>query len=112
MDALRKYVDLPVNLDNIKNAGRLKELGFVCRYLPDPPEDFDEFEFVTELAGIDNLGLMVTVESMKIKRIFFGILSPDDPDLVTGVSETQLDSIFEESGEKVSRFFDCITKQG
>lgn len=110
MDALRKYVDLPVNLDNIKNAGQLKELGFTCRYLPDPPEDFDEFEFVTELAGIENLGLMVTVESMKIKRIFFGIISPDDPDLVTGVSEAQLDSIFEQSSEKVSRFFDCITK--
>ena len=73
MDALRKYVELPVNLSNIKDAQKLKELGFVCRYLPDPPEDFDEFEFVTELAGISNLGLMVTVESLKIKRIFFGL---------------------------------------
>jgi hypothetical protein len=111
MDALRKYVDLPVNLDNVKNAGELKKLGFACRYLPDPPEDFDEFEFVTELAGITNLGLMVTVESMKIKRIFFGIISRDDPDLITGVSVSELNSIFEQSGEQVSRFFDWITKK-
>jgi hypothetical protein len=112
MDALRKYVNLPVNLDNIKNSDKLKELGFVCRYLPDPPEDFDEFEFGTALAGISNLGLMVTVEFLKIKRIFFGLISPEDPDRVTGVSETQLNSIFEQSGAEVFRFFDFITKQG
>jgi hypothetical protein len=109
MDALRKYVGLTVNLENIKDTDRLKELGFVCRYLPDPPEDFDEFEFVTAAGGIENLGLMVTVETMKIKRIFFGIISPDNPDVVTGLSEAEVKRIFEQSGNSLMLFFDYIT---
>jgi len=111
MKSLRKYVGLQVNLKNIKNTHRLKDLGFVCRYLPDPPEEFDEFEFITDAGGIENLGLMVTVETMKIKRIFFGLISPDNPDLFTGLTESQLNNIFKQSGEEVLRFFDHITKQ-
>ena len=109
MDALRKYVDLTVNLENIKHANRLKELGFACRYLPDPPEDYDEFEFVADLGGIENLGLMVTVETMKIKRIFLGIISPDNPDVVTGLSEPQVKRVFEQSESNLFQFFDYIT---
>lgn len=109
MDALRKYVGLTVNLDNIKDANRLKELGFACRYLPDPPEDYDEFEFVADLGDIKNLGLMVTVENMQIKRIFFGIISPDNPDVVTGLSEPQVKRVFEQSAHDLFRFFDTIT---
>lgn len=109
MDVLRKYVGRAVHLENIKNTNRLKELGFVCRYLPDPPEDFDEFEFAADLGGMKNLGLMVTVEAMKIKRIFFGIISPDNPDVITGLSETQVAHVFEHSGNNLLQFFDHIT---
>lgn len=83
MELLRKYVGKTVNLENIRDADKLKTLGFVCRHLPDPPEDFDEFEFVTDLGELKNLGLMVTIELMKIKRVFFGLISPDNPDILT-----------------------------
>jgi hypothetical protein len=109
MELVRKYLGRTINLEHIKDAEALHALGFSCRYLPDPPEDFDEFEFTAELGGITNLGLMVTVESMAIKRVFFGLISPDDPDVVTGLGESQVEEIFERSGEAVSGFFDFIT---
>jgi hypothetical protein len=110
MDELRKYLGRPINLEAIKDKAALKALGFSCRYLPDPPEDFDEFEFLADLGGLANLGLMVTVESMAIKRVFFGIVSPDDPDVVTGLEESQVKKIFEESGDRLFEFFDAITQ--
>lgn len=110
MEQLRKYVGRPVNLDHIKDRDTLKGLGFTCRYLPDPPEDFDEFEFLAHLGGIENLGLMVTVESMAVKRIFFGVISPQDPDVVTGLNEVQVKQVFEQSGDALSEFFDYITE--
>jgi hypothetical protein len=112
MERLKKYIGVAVNLDNIKEAERLKNFGFTCRYLPDPPEDFDEFEFGADLGGLKNLGLMVTIESMTIKRIFFGLISPDNPDIVTGLTEAQVQDIFEQSGDTLIRFLDYITEQG
>ena len=78
MKQLRKYVGATVNLENIKNTQWVKDLGFTCRYLPDPPEDFDEFAFVTDLGELKNPGLMVTVELLKIKRTLFGLIAPDN----------------------------------
>ena len=109
MEQLKKYVGAAVNLENIKDAGRLKDFGFTCRYLPDPPEDFDEFEFVTDMGELKNLGLMVTVESMTIKRIFFGLFDPDNPDIVSGLEDSQVEKIFAEHGDTVTGFFDYIT---
>jgi hypothetical protein len=110
MERIRKYLGLTVNLENIKDAEGLKALGFTCRYLPDPPEDFDEFEFVTDLEEIDNLGLMVAVELMTIKRIFFGLISPEDPDAFTALSDTQLRNLLTRHGQTLIRFFDYITQ--
>jgi len=109
MERLKKYIGVAVNLDNIKDAERLKDLGFACRYLPDPPEDFDEFEFVTDAGGIENLALMVTVEGMEIKRLFFGLISTDNPDVVTGLSDAQVKQIFDQSSDSLLQFFDYIT---
>jgi len=110
MERIRKYLGLTVNLDNIKDAKGLKALGFTCRYLPDPPEDFDEFEFVTDLEELDNLGLMVAVELMTIKRIFFGLISPEDPDDITALSDAQLKNLLARHGQTLIRFFDYITQ--
>ena len=70
MKRFRKYIGSPINLGNIKDAENLKAFGFTCRYMPDPPEDFDEIEFVTYFEGTNDLGLMVTVESNSINRVF------------------------------------------
>lgn len=109
MEQLKPYVGKEVNLENIKNAEALKDFGFVCRYLPDPPEDFDEFEFITEIGELNNLGLIITVQSMKIVKVFFGLIDPDNPDMIKGLTEEQLASIFATAEPKVLGFFDYIT---
>ncbi|MBW2173039.1 MAG: hypothetical protein JRF64_00045 [Deltaproteobacteria bacterium] len=111
MERVKKYIGSAVNLDHIKDAECLKDLGFTCRYLPDPPEDFDEFEFAADLGGLRNVGLMVTIELMVIKRIFFGLISPDNPDIVSGLTEVQVQDIFDQSGDTLFRFLDYITEQ-
>jgi hypothetical protein len=111
MERLKKYIGVAVNLDNIKDAERLKDFGFACRYLPDPPEDFDEFEFVTDFEASDDLGLMVTVEMAKIKKMYFALLSPDDPDLIRPMSDAQLKDLLDQRNDTLIRFFDYITEQ-
>ena len=111
MERVKKYIGSAVNLDHIKDAGCLKDLGFTCRYLPDPPEDFDEFEFAADLGGLKNVGLMVTIELMTIKRMFFGLISPENPDIVSGLTEVQVQDIFDQSGDTLFRFLDYITEQ-
>ncbi|NVL90836.1 MAG: hypothetical protein HWN69_07580 [Desulfobacterales bacterium] len=110
MERLKRYIGSKISLDNIKDAENLKAFGFACRYLPDPPEDFDEFEFVTDFEGMNNLGLMVTVEMAKIKKIFFGLFSPDDPDIVSALTEDQLKNFLDQRGDTLIRFFDYITQ--
>jgi hypothetical protein len=111
MERLRQYIGSPINLGNIKDQDKLKAFGFTCRYLPDPPEDFDEFEFATDFEGTNDLGLMVTVEMEKIKKIFFGLFSPEDPDVIRPLNEAQLKSLLDERSETLIRFFDHITQQ-
>ena len=110
MERFKQYVDKLINLNNIKNAGQLASFGMICRYLPDPPEDFDEFEFVSDYRGEKNLGLMVAVEMEKIKRIFFGMISPDNPDVVRSLTEDELKKLLNEKGANFLRFFAYLTQ--
>ncbi|MBW1770507.1 MAG: hypothetical protein JRF64_05340 [Deltaproteobacteria bacterium] len=110
MERFRKYMGSTINLENIKNAEAIKVFGVACRHLPDPPEDFDEFEFVSDFGGTNNLGLMVTVESMMIKRIYFGLISAEDPDIITGLTDEQLTRLLDQQGDAFIRFFDFITQ--
>ena len=110
MERFRKYIGSQINLENIKKAKNLKALGFTCRYLPDPPEDFDEFEFVTDFEASNDLGLMVTVESDSVKRMFFAFISPDDPDIVSALTEDQLKNLLDQRSDTLIRFFDYITQ--
>jgi hypothetical protein len=99
-----------INLDNIKDINQLASFRMICRYLPDPPEDFDEFEFVIDYHGEEKLGLMVTVEMEKIKRIFFGMISLDNPDVVRALAEDELKELLDEKGANFLRFFEYITQ--
>jgi hypothetical protein len=110
MERFRRYIGSTVSLESIKDANGLASYGVTCRYLPDPPEDFDEFEFVSDFEGTKNLGLMVTVESMMIKRIFFGFISAEDPDVVSGLTDAQLTRLLDQQGDSFIRFFDFITR--
>ena len=110
MEQLKPYLGKEINLAAIKNAERLKDFGFACRYLPDPPEDFDEFEFTTEIGELKNLALVITVQSMKIVKFFFGLIDPDNPDMIKGLTEDQLTEIFTTAEAEVLDFFNYITK--
>lgn len=110
MQRFKQYVGKRIHLSNIKDADRLASFGMICRYLPDPPEDFDEFEFVIDNHGEEKLGLMVTVEMEKIKRIFFGMISPDNPDVVRPLTEDELKELLDEKGANFLGFFEYITQ--
>ncbi|MEW6327803.1 MAG: hypothetical protein AB1487_09485 [Thermodesulfobacteriota bacterium] len=110
MERFRSYIGKTVVLERVKEAVAQNAYELAGRYLPDPPEDFDEFEFVTDWDGENKLALMVTVEMMKIKRIFFGILSPQNPDVVRGLSGTELKELLEKKGDAFISFFDYITR--
>lgn len=110
MEPLRDYVGKKIDLNHVKDEKRLRDFGFTCRYLPDPPEDFDEFEFGTRIGELDNLGLMITVQSMKIVKMFFASIDPDNPDLVKGLSEAQLTYIFEQAQDEITGFLNFITE--
>jgi hypothetical protein len=110
MERLKKYVGRLIDLAHIKNDQQLGTFGFECRYLPDPPEDFDEFEFVTRAGTIEQLGLMVTVQSMRIAKLFFASIDPQNPDLVSGLTEAQLSTVFEEAESNILGLLDYITQ--
>lgn len=110
MQRFKEYMGKSVSVTNIKDKDRLASFGIICRYLPDPPEDFDEFEFVIDYHGKNDRGMMVTVEMEKIKRIFFGIISPDDPDVFRALTESQLKELLDEKGEILLKFLDHITQ--
>jgi hypothetical protein len=109
MERFRNYIGKAVVLEKVKEAVMKNAYGLAGSYLPDPPEDFDELEFVSDWDGENNLALMVTVELMEIKRIFFGIASNEKPDVVRGLSDTELRELLERKGDVFVSFFDYIT---
>jgi hypothetical protein len=108
MQRFKKYVGEKISLAKIKDTAGIGSFGMTCRYLPDPPEDFDEFEFVTDFGGTKNLGLMVTIELMRIKKLFFGMISAEDPDVIRPLSESELEQLLKERGDQLEAFFEYI----
>ncbi len=112
MEQLRKFIDRDINLENIKNSGQLKDFGITCTYLPDPPEDFDEFEFRTGLDSLDNIAVIITVEMGKIKKVMFGLADRENPDVIRSLPESQLHGLLAEKGGRLAGFFEYISAPG
>jgi hypothetical protein len=108
MVRFRKYYDKAVDVEKVKDAGKLGTFGVECTYLPDPPEDFDEFEFRTILGDL-TVVIMVTVELGKIKRLLFSAADPEDHDSTRSLTEVQLAGLLEEKGDQLVEFFEYIT---
>ncbi|MEW6173310.1 MAG: hypothetical protein AB1510_09645 [Bacillota bacterium] len=108
MERLRKYVGKNLNIEKVKDSDTLMTFGIVCRYLPDPPEDFDEFEFTFDFNG-ETVVLLVTVELGKIKRLYFSLADRDDPDVTRPLTEEQLQELLTSKGDQLVRFLDFIT---
>lgn len=109
MERFRRYFERTLNVENVKNSDRLCVFGITCRYLPEPMEDFDELEFTTEF-GSHAVLISIVVQSGKIKRIQFTLLDPENPDVVKGLTESQLKDLLTQKGDQLVDFFDYITQ--
>ena len=110
MKRFRKYIDKSLNMDNVKNADRLSVFGITCASLPDPPEEFDEFEFNTDFSEEMNVVIGVAVEMGNIKRVLFGLSDKKDPDSFAGLSESQLEEFLARKGDHLVEFLEYITQ--
>jgi hypothetical protein len=108
MQRFRKYIDKDLNTENVKNLGHLNAFGITGKHLPDPPEEFDEFEFSTDFSGQD-IQIGVAVQMGKIKRIMLSLADKEDPDMVKGLTESQLKELLAEKGDQLIKFFEYIT---
>jgi len=109
LERFRKYMGKEIDLENVKNADRLNAFGVSCTYLPDPPEEFDEFEFRTGFNGEHNIVLTVAVEMGKIKRVMFSAADEEDPDVLRSLPQARLDGLLAKKGELLDEFFQYIT---
>lgn len=110
MERFRKFVDAELNVDNVKNSAQLQSYGVKCTYLPDPVEEFDEFEFRTGFNGKDNIVISFAIEMGKIKRLMFGEANPNNPDVVKSLTGEQLESFLSEKGDDMVKFYEFITQ--
>lgn len=109
MERFRKYMGRDLNLENVKDSGRLAAYGIQCTYLSDPPEDFDEIEFRCDFVGKDSIAITVAIEMGKIKRVMFGVADEQEPDVIKSLTGPQLEGFLREKGETLVRFFEFIT---
>ena len=109
MERFRSYIDRKINLERVKHTDRLDAFGITCTYLPDPPEEFDEFEFRTGFDGENDIVLTVAVEMGKIKRIMFSVADEEDPDALRSLPPARLDGLLAKKGELLAGFFEYIT---
>lgn len=108
MKRFKNIIDATLNVANVRDTARLKSFGVECTYLPDPVEDFDEFEFKTDFQGRDII-ICFAVQMGKIKRLMFARADADDPDEVIGLSAAELEGFLAEKGEQVLQFYRYIT---
>jgi len=109
MVRFKKYIEKDILLENARNADTVKTFGITPRYVPDTPDEFEEFEFVTDFDG-RSVSIGVSVQSGKIKRILVGLIDPADPDSFMALSKPQLEDFLNQKGEKLVQFFEYITR--
>lgn len=109
MERFRRFMGREINLENVKNSNCLQPFGITCTYLPDPPDEFDEFEFRTGFAG-QEIVITVAVEQGKIQRIMFSGADSDNPDVTRSLSPSRLEELLAGKGDVLAGFFESITK--
>ncbi|MDP2753009.1 MAG: hypothetical protein Q8P40_01250 [Nitrospirota bacterium] len=108
MVRFKKYIEKDIRLEHIKNADKLKTFGITPQYVPDTPDEFEEFEFTTDF-GKETVLVGIAVQLGKIKRVILGLTDPTDPDSFMALSKSQLEDFLNQKGEQLVRFFEYIT---
>ena len=109
MVRLKKFLEKDVKMENVRSSDHLLTFGIATKYVPDTPDEFEEFEFATDYDGRE-VSLGVAILAGKIKRIVVGYTDPDDPDNIIGLSKEQLEDFLSQKGEKLVQFFEYITQ--
>lgn len=109
MQRFKKYIGKYLVIENVKTSEHLRTCGFVCSYMPESFGDFEEMEFSCDLDDKKIL-LCVAILEGKIKRIMFVKTSVDNPDDVSPLTESELKELLEKNYDKLSGFFDFITR--
>ena len=110
MQRFRKFIDRSLNVGKVKDTKQLSAFGIACATLPDPPEEFDEFEFKTVFSEDMDILMGVAIELGTIKRILFGLSDKNDPDSFKALSESQLQDLLAQKGDQFVEFFEYITQ--
>jgi hypothetical protein len=105
----KKFLEKNIKLENVKNSDQLLNFGITTKYVPDTPDEFEEFEFTADYGG-QAISIGVAILTGKIKRIMIGLTDPDDPDNLMALSKEQLEDFLNQKGEKLVQFFEYITQ--
>ncbi len=111
MKRLRNYLDKPLNAERVKDREKLAGWGITVRYAPDPPEDFDEFEFGLDYQGEQDVAFVTTIEKGEIKRMMFGRPDKDNPDILRPMDDETIADLMGKKGKDILAFFDFITSK-
>ncbi len=110
MKRLRKYLDKPMDIHRAVDKDRLAQWGISVRYAPEPPEDFDEFEFGLDYEGKQDIAFVTTIEKGEIKRMMFGRPDKDNPEILRPMDDATIADLMEKKGLDIIAFFDFITR--
>lgn len=108
MVRFKKFLEKDIKIENIKNSNQLLTFGITTKYLPDAPDEFEEFEFTTDF-GERTISIGVAILTGTIKRIMIGFTDPEDPDNIMALSKEQLEVFLNQKGEELVQFFEYIT---
>ena len=109
MKRLRQYLDKPLNISRAMDSQSLSKWGISIRYAPDPPEDFDEFEFGLDYQGKEDVAFVITIEKGEIKRMMFGRPDKDNPEILRPMDDATIADLMEKKGAQILAFFDYVT---
>lgn len=108
MVRFKKFLEKDIKIENIKNSNQLLTFGITTKYLPDAPDEFEEFEFTTDFRE-RTISIGVAILTGAIKRIMIGFTDPEDPDNIMALSKEQLEVFLNQKGEELVQFFEYIT---
>ncbi len=109
MVRFKKFLEKDIRLENVKNSDQLLTFGITTKYVPDTPDEFEEFEFATDY-GERAISIGVAILTGKIKRVMIGLTDPEEPDNIVALSKEQLEEFLNQKGEKLVQFFEYITQ--